>query len=112
METPDWAKNMPVSAIVSDENGKITYMNDYAIKNFEGDGGSALIGKNLFECHNDNSNRIIHEIMDNNKPNFYTIEKKGIKKLIYQMPLNENGKCTGLVELSLIISDDMPHFMR
>ena len=50
--------------------------------------------------------------MNEKKPNVYTIEKNGIKKLIYQSPWFENGEMKGLVELSLEIPFEMPHFIR
>jgi len=42
----------------------------------------------------------------------YTIEKKGIKKLIYQAPWYENGEFSGVVELSIPIPFEMPHYIR
>ena len=87
-------------------------MNEKAASTFADDGGYGLIGKNLFECHTAASNEIIKKIMNEKKPNVYTIEKNGIKKLIYQSPWYENGEMKGLVELSLEIPFDMPHFIR
>ena len=42
----------------------------------------------------------------------YTIEKNGVKKLIYQIPWYENGEFMGLVEFSLEIPFEMPHYIR
>jgi hypothetical protein len=50
--------------------------------------------------------------MNEKRPNVYTIEKNGIKKLIYQSPWFEKGEMKGLVELSLEIPFNMPHFIR
>ncbi len=44
--------------------------------------------------------------------NVYTIEKLGVKKLIYQTPWYQDGVFAGLVELSLEIPAEMPHFVR
>ncbi len=41
-----------------------------------------------------------------------TIEKQGIKKLIYQSPWYVDGRYGGFVELSLEIPAVMPHFVR
>jgi hypothetical protein len=35
-----------------------------------------------------------------------------VKKLIYQSPIFEDGEYKGIVELSLEIPFDMPHFKR
>jgi len=50
--------------------------------------------------------------MDGSETNVYTIEKAGIKKMIYQTPWYQNGKVAGLVEISIEIPFDMPHFIR
>jgi hypothetical protein len=46
------------------------------------------------------------------RKNVYTIEKRGVKKLIFQCPWTEEGAYRGFVELSLEIPFDMPHFVR
>jgi hypothetical protein len=45
-------------------------------------------------------------------PNVYTIQKGGVKKLIYQSPWFIGGNYAGFVELSLPIPEQMPHFNR
>jgi hypothetical protein len=44
--------------------------------------------------------------------NIYTIEKNGVRKLIYQSPWFSNGSYAGFVELALEIPWEMPHFIR
>ncbi len=51
-------------------------------------------------------------MMKTRSKNVYTIEKNGIKKLIYQSPWYENGEYAGFVELSLEIPFELPHFVR
>jgi hypothetical protein len=46
------------------------------------------------------------------RKNVYTIEKRGVKKLIYQVPWTRDGIYAGFVELSLEIPFEMPHFVR
>jgi transcriptional regulator with PAS, ATPase and Fis domain len=108
----NWIKEFPVSIMLCDNNGNIIEMNEKAASTFKDDGGYDLIGKNLYECHSAASNEKIKQILDEKKPNIYTIEKNGIKKLIYQSPSYENGEMKGLVELSIEIPFDMPHFVR
>ena len=50
--------------------------------------------------------------MQTGQTNVYTIEKKGVKKLIYQTPWYHDGAFAGLVELGLEIPAEMPHFVR
>jgi hypothetical protein len=46
------------------------------------------------------------------RQNIYTIEKNGVKKLIYQTPWYQDGQYAGFIELSLEIPFEMPHFIR
>ncbi len=50
--------------------------------------------------------------MKNPKSNTYTMEAKGTKKLIHQLPWMKDGKCVGMVELSIVLPADMPHHER
>ena len=110
--TPNWTNEINVAITISDMDGKIIYMNEKSAKTFEKDGGKALLGKNLDHCHNQRSNEIIQNLLNQKETNVYTIEKNGIKKLIYQAPWYENGTCMGLVEFSMEIPFEMPHFIR
>jgi hypothetical protein len=108
----DWIENLDGNVIVCNEAGTIIYMNETAIRNYEKDGGAALIGKNLFDCHSEESNKKIKDIMTNHRKNVYTIEKRGKKKIIYQTPWMDGEVFKGIVELSLEIPFEMPHYQR
>lgn len=107
-----WTKEFNAAITICDAEGKIIEMNEKAAETFKDDGGYELIGKNLFECHSEQSNKIIREMISQKKSNVYTIEKNGTKKLIYQSPYFENNEFKGLVELSIEIPFDMPHHAR
>lgn len=108
----DWAKNLNCAVTVSDINGIIIYMNEKSGKTFEKWGGLDLIGKSLGDCHKPKSQETIKNLMDFAETNVYTIEKSGIKKLIYQTPWYQDEKIAGLVELSIEIPFELPHFVR
>ena len=108
----EWFEKLDGNVIVSDAEGTIIYMNETAIRNYEKDGGAELIGKNLMDCHNENSRRIIREIMTTHQKNVYTIEKRGRKKIIYQAPWMDGAEFKGIVELSLEIPFEMHHYNR
>jgi transcriptional regulator with PAS, ATPase and Fis domain len=114
MSTDDyaWIKEFAGSVIVSDPAGIITGMNDKGAKTLEEDGGRAMIGKNMLECHPEPARSKLAELMQKRQTNIYTIEKKGLKKLIYQSPWYQNGEYAGFIEISLEIPFDMPHFVR
>jgi transcriptional regulator with PAS, ATPase and Fis domain len=112
MQALNWYEEMGFAITVSDQNGIILYMNQKACANNEAEGGNNLVGKNLFDCHPARSLDKVRELYEKQLTNVYTIEKKGIKKLIYQAPWYENGEFSGVVELSIPIPFEMPHYIR
>jgi transcriptional regulator with PAS, ATPase and Fis domain len=107
-----WIEQLDSNVIVCDAEGIIIYMNETAIRNYEKDGGAALIGRNLMDCHGEDSRRKLREIMITHQKNVYTIEKHGRKKIIYQSPWMHGDVFKGIVELSLEIPFEMLHFIR
>ncbi|MBP6909866.1 MAG: PAS domain-containing protein [Candidatus Saccharicenans sp.] len=112
MAEADWADEFPGAIIVTDLEGKIIYLNNKAALVYEAEGGFELLGRNLYDCHQPESRAKIARIMESKKPNVYTIEKQGIKKLIYQTTWSNEGRPGGLVEISLEIPFELPHFIR
>lgn len=108
----DWDTEFPGAVTVCDCNGIILDMNERAEATFEADGGRRLIGSSLLDCHPEPSRTLVADLLANPRKNIYTIEKRGVKKLIYQSPWYRDGAVAGLVELSLEIPADMPHFVR
>jgi len=108
----EWIKDFPGAITVCDPQGIILEMNERSADVFKEDGGMALIGSNLFDCHPEPSRSKLRGMMERQERNVYTIEKKGVKKLIYQTPWYQDGVYAGFVELSLEIPFEMPHFLR
>ncbi len=112
MSEHEWIEEFPAAVTVCTADGILLEMNDKAAKTFEKDGGLALIGKNILECHPEPARAKTEELLAARQRNIYTIEKNGVKKLIYQSPWYKDGKYAGLVELSLEIPFEIPHFVR
>lgn len=110
-QLPEWIHNFSGAVTVTNEHLAIIYRNEKARKTWASYG--ELIGKNLMDCHNHHSQEIILKLLKEAGTNVYTIEKQGVKKLIYQQAWKkQDGSTGGLIELSLEIPFDMPHFVR
>lgn len=107
----DWAKELSCGVTVCDKEGVIIFINDKAATTFARFGGN-LTGHSLFEFHGERATCMIKKMLEDGIPNSYTIEKEGQKKLIHQMAWYKEGKVEGLVELSIVIPIEMPHFVR
>ena len=112
MSDAGWVREFPAAITVCDTAGVLLAMNRKAVSTFESDGGAALIGTNLLDCHPEPSRTQVEGMLKSGSPNVYTIQKGGIKKLIYQSPWFVGGKYAGFVELSLPIPEVMQHFNR
>ena len=97
---------------VCDSDGIILFMNERACKTFEKYGGRDLIGKNLFDCHNQNSCEIIKNLLKDDKSNTYTVTHNNTKKLIHQTPWHNNGEVMGLIEFSIDLPEEIPDHYR
>ena len=79
-----WVDKFGAAITVMDTEGNILDMNDAAMQALSG--GRNMIGENLMKCHQQASIDKMHDMMKNDHPNVYTIEKNGRKKMIYQAP--------------------------
>lgn len=109
-EIPDWADEMNCAVTVCDADCKIIYMNGPAKRLYASHGD--LIGYNLMDCHSERSRGIISDLLATGGVNCYTIHKKGQKKMIYQTAWRRDGKVAGLVEISMVIPEEIPDYIR
>ncbi len=107
-----WVKEFSGSVTICDPDGIILEMNDKSRQAYQADGGEKLIGTNMLDCHPEPARAKLQRLMDTQTANVYTIEKNGVKKLIYQTPWYQDGQYAGFVELALEIPAQMPHFIR
>lgn len=110
---PQWAYGMGCAVTVVDADCRIIYMNERSRQTFAARGGADLIGHNLMDYHNERSQAIIRRLLEEGSTNCYTIEKNGVRKMIFQTAWRDaEGRVGGLVELSMVIPDEMPHYVR
>jgi hypothetical protein len=110
---PPWVEEFPGAVTISGLDGTILYLNDRASAVFAKQGGrEALLGSDLMACHTESSRAIIRSLLEGKKTNAYTIAKGDVQKFIYQAPWYKDGEVAGLVELSMEIQSELPHFER
>lgn len=107
----DWAEDIQCAVTVCDNEGVIVYMNRRSRETFSKN-GETMVGQSMIPCHSERSQSMIHNMLDNDCTNCYTIDKNGVKKLIYQTPWKVDGKVAGLVEISIVLPGEMPHYVR
>lgn len=107
-----WSDQFEGAVTICNRDGIVTYMNETSKKQFAKYGGADLVGKNLLNCHSEESRLKLIEMLQAPTTNIYTIEKAGVKKIINQSPLYENGVFSGMIEISFVLPESMHHHMR
>jgi transcriptional regulator with PAS, ATPase and Fis domain len=108
----EWFENLPCAITVCDRNYRILYMNDKTAEVNKEDGGKALIGKNLMDCHPPEAQKKLREVMVSSRPFAFIVERKGVKKMAYQSHWMKNGCVGGLVELYFELPRGIPNRKR
>lgn len=110
-EFEKWYEDIECAVTVCDAECRIIYMNRRSRETFSAHGD--LIGADLMACHNPASQAIIRRLLAEGGSNSYTIEKRGVRKLIHQTAWRRaDGTIGGLVEFSTVLPPDMPHYVR
>ncbi|MFB3907394.1 MAG: PAS domain-containing protein [Candidatus Eisenbacteria bacterium] len=107
-----WAEEIGAAITVTDAEGRILSMNERSRETFAADGGAALLGRSVFDCHPEPARTKTRAMYATRQANHYTIEKDGRRKIIHQLPWFRNGAFAGFVEISIPIPGALPHFVR
>jgi len=103
----DWVEHYPAAVSVCDTHGIIVAMNQKAAEMFAKYGGQELIGTSLFACHPEPANAIIRTLIAEQRANTYITEKKGVRKMVHQVPWYAQGTFAGLVETVIVLPVEM-----
>ena len=112
MEKHAWYKVFPGPITVTDKNGTVIEMNEGSENLYEKDGGYAVLGRNAITCHPSGTQEKVRQIYETQSFNIYSITKDSKKRLVYQAPYFIEGEFSGIVELTLDLPEDIPHFDR
>ena len=107
-----WLEEFPAAITVTGADGTILEMNARSRETFAKDGGGALVGRSVFDCHPEPARSKTRRLYEDRLPNHYAIRKDGRKKIVHQVPWYRDGVFAGIVELTFPIPDDLPHFDR
>ena len=103
----NWADDTNCAVTVCDTEGVVIYQNKQSISV-----NGEYRGKSMLPCHNERSREIIRRLLADGGTNVYTIEKNGVRKMIYQTAWRVDGVVGGLAEISMEIPAEMPHYVR
>ena len=108
-----WLDEEEAAITLCNLEGIIVYMNEKSRKAFtKYDDTGVAVGSSLIECHPEPSRSKLLSMLQVPQTNVYTIEKRGIKKMIRQSPWYKDGVFSGVTEMSFELPTEMPHHIR
>lgn len=108
----DYFEGADVAVTLCAKDGTILDMNGKSKKTFLKPGQEGIIGKNVLDCHPEPARSMLSDMLENPRTNVYTVEKSGIKKLIFQTPWYDGNEYAGFMELSMELPDNIPNRIR
>ena len=108
----DYFEKADVAVTVCAKDGTILDMNAKSCRTFLKPGEEPILGKNVLDCHPEPARSLLADMLQNPRTNAYTVEKEGVKKLIYQCPWYDGDTYAGFVELSIVLPENMPNRVR
>ena len=108
----DYFESADVAVTVCAEDGTILDMNEKSRKTFLKPGDPDLIGCNVLDCHPEPARSQLADMLKTRRANAYTVEKEGVRKLIYQCPWYDGAEYAGFLELSIVLPENMPNRVR
>ena len=108
----DYFEGADVAVTICAKDGTILDMNEKSRKTFLKPGMPEILGQNVLDCHPEPARSQLANMLENQLTNVYTVEKEGVKKLIFQTPWYDEGGYAGFMELSIVLPKDLPNKVR
>ena len=108
----DYFEGADIAVTICAKDGTILDMNEMSRKTFLKPGREELIGANVLDCHPEPARSLLNDMLQHPRSNIYTVEKEGLKKLIFQTPWYDGGAYAGFMELSIVLPADIPNRVR
>ena len=107
-----WAFSFPAEIIVCDPEGVIFGMNETAIQIYAAAGEATLVGRNVFDHHEEPSRSQVRVLVQSRRTRMYTTQKAGQKKLVVIAPWYEAGVYAGFVLQVLDLPEKIPNILK
>ena len=108
----DYFEGADVAVTICGKDGTILDMNTKSKRTFIKPGDPEIIGKNVLDCHPEPARSQLADMLANPRTNVYTVEKEGVKKLIFQTPWYDGNEYAGFMELSMVLPEVIPNRVR
>ena len=108
----DYFEGADIAVTICAKDGTILDMNGKSRRTFLKPGRESIIGQNVLDCHPEPARSLLDDMLKNPRTNIYTVEKEGLKKLIFQTPWYDGEAYAGFMELSIVLPAEIPNRVR
>ena len=108
----DYFEGADIAVTICAKDGTILDMNQKSRKTFLKPGREEIIGRNVLDCHPEPARSLLDDMLKHPRTNIYTVEKEGLKKLIFQTPWYDGDAYAGFMELSIVLPETIPNRVR
>ena len=108
----DYFEGADIAVTICAKDGTILDMNQKSRKTFLKPGREEIIGHNVLDCHPEPARTLLNDMLKKPRTNIYTVEKEGLKKLIFQTPWYDGDEYAGFMELSIVLPESIPNRVR
>jgi transcriptional regulator with PAS, ATPase and Fis domain len=108
----EWIATYPAEIMVCDQDGIILEMSNLSIDIYKKEGGEKMIGRSVFDHHEELPRRQILGVVNQRKHMIYTTEKAGLKKLVSIAPWYRDGEYAGFALIVLDLPKKIPNIVK
>ena len=108
----EWIATYPAEIMVCDTIGTILEMSNVSINIYRREGGAKMIGRNVFDHHEEPARTQMMNVVNKRKHVIYTTEKDGLKKLVSIAPWMKEGEYAGFVLIVLDLPEKIPNIVK
>jgi hypothetical protein len=110
--TSEWIATYPAEIMVCDQIGTILEMSNVSVQVYEKEGGAKMIGRNVFEHHQEPAKSQMMDVVNQKRHVIYTTEKGGVKKLVSIAPWYRDGEYSGFALIVLDLPAKIPNIVK
>lgn len=108
----DWIATYPAEIMVCDQDGTILEMSDVSVGIYRKEGGAKMIGRNVFDHHQEPAKSQIMNVVKQKQHVIYTTEKGGQKKLVSIAPWYREDEYAGFALIVLDLPENIPNIVK
>ena len=110
--TSEWVATYPAEIMVCDQDGIILEMSDVSAQIYRKEGGVKMIGRNVFDHHEEPAKSQMMNVVKQKRHVMYTAEKDGLKKLVSIAPWCRDDEYAGFALIVLDLPKELPNIVK